>query len=259
MAKVTIYRDKDYRNGMQLGEGRYDTNRLSAWGFHDAISSVRVPAGMTVTLYDHENWRGESLQLASSTPWIGDAFNDRTSSLEVRSNDITPRPVVFEHRDSEGSSMVLGPENHSDLERGVGNDAISSAEVPEGFLVALFEHRGYKGRAIGLTTSIRHLGQLDFNDMTACVRVYRDADYESELYHGPPPSIPREMTDYNADSLPEFTDQVVRSEALVPFSFVSDPQYVGYLQARKLPYYKLAREEPPVGPTMLSCSARWDV
>ena len=64
----------------QLGAGRYDLARISIG--NDAISSVKVPAGWRVTLYQHAGFNGTSKVLTADTPALPD-FNDQTSSIVV--------------------------------------------------------------------------------------------------------------------------------------------------------------------------------
>ena len=55
-----------------------------AKGFkNDDLSSIKVPFGYKVTLYDNDNFGGESMVVTSDTNWIGTAFNDRVSSIKV--------------------------------------------------------------------------------------------------------------------------------------------------------------------------------
>ena len=51
---------------------------------NDDISSVRVPAGYRVTLYEHDNFKGRDLTLTSDNSClVGNGFNDLTSSIIV--------------------------------------------------------------------------------------------------------------------------------------------------------------------------------
>ena len=62
---VTVFRDGSYRGpGLQLYRSSSSTK---AKGLGDSISSIRIPRGCTVTLYEHSNFRGRSIRLTSST------------------------------------------------------------------------------------------------------------------------------------------------------------------------------------------------
>ena len=80
-----IYSDPDY-NGVQctLGPGRYDVDDLGNLGIaNDAISSLRVPNNWKVTLYLHHHFTGRTKVFTKDTPYVGDDFNNQTSSLIV--------------------------------------------------------------------------------------------------------------------------------------------------------------------------------
>lgn len=50
---------------------------------NDEVSSVRVPPGWRVVLYEHEHFNGRSLLCKEDTPFVGEDFNDETSSVRV--------------------------------------------------------------------------------------------------------------------------------------------------------------------------------
>ncbi|MFE3578226.1 hypothetical protein [Streptomyces vinaceus] len=78
----TIYVDANYGGASaRLAAGKY--NVVDPQIGDDTISSVRVPAGWKITLYDSQDLKGDTLALTTDTPYVGDTFNDRTSSLKV--------------------------------------------------------------------------------------------------------------------------------------------------------------------------------
>jgi len=77
---ITIYEHGDFGGRSQvLSEGRYDINELTIGD--NALSSLRVPEGYRVTLYQH-SFEGPSVSYTGDTSWVGD-FNDETSSIVV--------------------------------------------------------------------------------------------------------------------------------------------------------------------------------
>ena len=68
----------------RLNPGSYDT---AALGLADnALSSVQVPKGLRVTLFENANFQGRTLTLTASAKCLGDPeynFNDITSSIKV--------------------------------------------------------------------------------------------------------------------------------------------------------------------------------
>jgi hypothetical protein len=79
---VTIYKDSGYNGAVQvLTEGSYNLNALRIGG--DQLSSLKVPVGMKVTLFEHPNYAGKSKTFTQDAAYVGDDFNDITSSVLV--------------------------------------------------------------------------------------------------------------------------------------------------------------------------------
>jgi hypothetical protein len=79
---VTVYTERGYQGRSQtLKPGAYDASELKEG--EDTVSSVRVPDGWTVCLYEDPKFKGRSKLLTSSTDYVGDDFNNITSSLIV--------------------------------------------------------------------------------------------------------------------------------------------------------------------------------
>jgi hypothetical protein len=81
---VMVFKDASYKGSAQaLWPGRYNTSDLTVG--NDAISSIIIPAGWTVSLIQNGDFYGELQQYTSSQSSIsGDSFNDRTSSIVVQ-------------------------------------------------------------------------------------------------------------------------------------------------------------------------------
>ena len=79
---ATIFQHAEYRGAFQnLAPGKYNMKDLS-FG-HDTLSSVRVPSGWKVTLYMHHNFQGPTKVLTQDVKYVGNTFNDQTSSIAV--------------------------------------------------------------------------------------------------------------------------------------------------------------------------------
>jgi len=90
---VTFYEDANYRGrSMSVGEGNYDTYQLRAVGDNN-ISSVTVPHGWRVVLYDEPHFKGRSITLDSDTTFLS-SFNDLTSSIRVSRLPVGPPTVA---------------------------------------------------------------------------------------------------------------------------------------------------------------------
>ncbi|MFE5326038.1 MULTISPECIES: peptidase inhibitor family I36 protein [Embleya] len=96
---VTVHTERGYRGRSQtLKPGAYDASELKEG--EDTISSVRVPDGWTVCLYEDPNFTGRSKLLTSSTDYVGDDFNNVTSSL------IVADPAATEDIDVDAKSLM---------------------------------------------------------------------------------------------------------------------------------------------------------
>jgi serralysin len=81
--KVTFYVDSDYQGiSCELEPARYDVGQLPDW--NDRFSSLRIPPGLRVILYEHSGFQGRTKEFTSDTPYVGDDFNDITSSFEIQ-------------------------------------------------------------------------------------------------------------------------------------------------------------------------------
>ncbi|MDR3083336.1 MAG: hypothetical protein LBV60_20865 [Streptomyces sp.] len=87
-----------------LKPGAYDTSELDD---NDFISSVTIPKGWTVTLYEHSNFGGRSKTL-TATGDVGNDFDNITSSLTVSSPDKeTIVKVDGVHKDGKGDTITI--------------------------------------------------------------------------------------------------------------------------------------------------------
>lgn len=58
-----------------------------------------------IILYEHYHFQGKSKTVCSNTNYIGDAFNDRVSSIKVQANVGTVS--LYQHRDYQGKKITL--------------------------------------------------------------------------------------------------------------------------------------------------------
>ena len=180
---------------------------------------------MKVTLYEHKESGGKSLVLtqdASVSFLKENKFNDVTSSIhvEVAPEPIpvvlpvvvvpqpiprveTPAPVVEEIAEDLTLPMVtIYQGNYSGLSKkftpgrydvgalGIGNNELSSAKVPEGVRLIVYEQAGFKGKSILLEedASADYFDAYKFNNLTSSlvveliprVTIYQD-DYAGEV------------------------------------------------------------------------------
>lgn len=81
---ATLYSDRDFGGKSQiLTPGRYDIGQLSVG--NDQVSSVKVPRGTAVTLYENASFQGKSWRVEKDTALVGADVNDKASSVVVES------------------------------------------------------------------------------------------------------------------------------------------------------------------------------
>lgn len=84
--QVFVYEDYNYlKLGKALSVGNYTMQQLLNLGIMDnSISSIGIPEGLKITLYENDNYGGASISLTRHTPDLSLVnFNDKTSSLKV--------------------------------------------------------------------------------------------------------------------------------------------------------------------------------
>lgn len=84
-AQAVLYNDVNYGGtAVSFPVGNYRLADMNAGGFpDDAISSFTLPPGYQITLFEHDNFTGQSLTATSSMSWIGAGWNDRVTSFIV--------------------------------------------------------------------------------------------------------------------------------------------------------------------------------
>ncbi|MEZ4429133.1 MAG: tectonin domain-containing protein [Nannocystaceae bacterium] len=139
-ASATLFADPDFGGkSLTLGVGCYGIADLNAIG-NDKVSSLKVPRGLRVTLCQHVDYKGRRKSFTADTPYVGDDFNDITSSVMVEK-------VVSIHEGSnfQGKSSTLGIGKHNIKGLGIANDSLSSLRVPQGLMVITYQHADFKG------------------------------------------------------------------------------------------------------------------
>jgi hypothetical protein len=165
------------------GTGHISTAQIqSAGGRDNDASSLRIAPGFRVTLFDGNNQTGRSIVLTSDTPClVAPGFNDLLSSISIESGRPTPTPspgngvVFFEHTGFGGAgSQPLGPGTYRLAElvaRGVPNDWASSARVPAGRMVTLFQHDNFMGTQWTIGSNTPSFVPIGANDQMSSCRV----------------------------------------------------------------------------------------
>lgn len=84
---VIFYQDVNYlgSRSQPLAKGTYTMAQLAALGVpNDWTSSLRVPPGWTVIMYQNDNSTGTSWTFTGDTSWVGSAANDQMTSCVIQ-------------------------------------------------------------------------------------------------------------------------------------------------------------------------------
>lgn len=91
--KAMLFTDINYNGTASygLGPGPYSAAGLQALGIPTtSVTSLRVPAGWTVTLYQNDNQGGTSWAFTGDTSWVGSANDMAVSARVVGTGDTRP-------------------------------------------------------------------------------------------------------------------------------------------------------------------------
>ncbi len=159
---AAIYQHNDYSGaGQALSAGQYNLNDILIG--NDQLSSIRVPEGLQVILYQHADMQGNTRTYTADAPSVGD-FNDQASSILVEQV-----ATIYQHSDYQGQSKTLKPGHYNMADLGIGNDQLSSLKVPPGLKVTLFQHANFSGETRSYNANVAFT--QDFNDNTSSIIV----------------------------------------------------------------------------------------
>merc|ERR1712168_1257665 len=77
---VETYQHSNYRGTRDVYRGA-----VTLVKHNDQMSSMKLPPGCCVTIYEHSNFRGRQQRYCRCTSFVGQAWNDKMSSLKVSS------------------------------------------------------------------------------------------------------------------------------------------------------------------------------
>jgi hypothetical protein len=166
--EATFYSKPDHAGeSCSLGLGSYDMDELEQYMGNDRISSVRVPAGLRVSLFEDNGFAGMCEVLDADAPEIFLAEN--VSSLRVEPHGVT----TFEQMKFGGASQFLLPGQRLRVERSIG-----SARVPPGLRLSIMTPAagGSASEPTEVVTSVPDLslppGPYELSVERFCVRLF---------------------------------------------------------------------------------------
>ncbi|WP_243277777.1 glycosyl hydrolase [Clostridium yunnanense] len=82
---ATFYQDANYGGtSIALPKGNYTMAQLSAAGIpNDWVSSLKVPSGWTVELYENDNFTGTKWAFTANSSYVGATVNDKATSIKI--------------------------------------------------------------------------------------------------------------------------------------------------------------------------------
>ncbi len=91
--KAQLFVDRDYGgDSVILDEGIYNIGDSTGKVGDDTVSSLTVAPGYSVVAYLDRDLTGEKVIFTANTPYVGDQYNDRISSVSVKAtSDVKSR------------------------------------------------------------------------------------------------------------------------------------------------------------------------
>lgn len=258
----TLFGDDDFDGrAVTVDRSIPDLHRL---GVGDQASSICVPSGWVIIVYEDTNYRGQSLEIRGPDSVAdlkrdrpgGSDWGDRISSVEAfrggrrgrgqrgnggyyedRGDWGTPRascdryPLIYSDDDFRGRSLDLSTSIPDLRSRGMG-DQVSSVCVPSGWRVILYEDAGYRGRSLTLDgpREVYNLDDDSWGDRASSVDVQAPGRWrDSGQVWGTTPNSGGVVFPGECDRYPmAFSDSGYRGRSLRLDNSVSDLHRVGF-------------------------------
>ena len=184
---ATLYENCNYGGRWSsLSAGYHDWNGLGIP--NDALSSLRLPGGWSITLYENSGYKGRSTTYNGSINCLPADWNDRVSSVIVSStggggnnnnnnnnsgnnnNNWGGGVTLFQDCNYRGNNSMLGTGYYNWNQLGIDNDQLSSFRVPAGYSITLYTDANYRGRRISYNNDVNCLSG-EWNDQISSVYV----------------------------------------------------------------------------------------
>lgn len=130
---VTLYENCNYQGrSYYLEPGTYRGYQMKI--DNDRLSSFQVPAGMKITIYEHDEYKGRAKTFTSSVYCLDGEWNEMASSIVVESTlpaNYNPNDYVIFYNDcySRGYSRSLAPGTYTAEQLGSLRENISSFTI----------------------------------------------------------------------------------------------------------------------------------
>ena len=177
---ICFYRDADFEGGGScFPEGLIDSASFNFFdaNLNDQVSSIFIGPGVSssIRVYTGVDFTDNFLDIAASTPYVGNAFNDKISSVRL-SGPLEPRPLpanasacFYENVNYRGTTFCYESDTDVDFFEEWKN-RISSVQLAPGMSVQLFTGDNLSGDSLELTANTPYIG-AKFNDATSSFRL----------------------------------------------------------------------------------------
>jgi hypothetical protein len=217
--------EHDHFRGVQFDLTR-DIRDIHQVGFGDIASSLCVPTGWQVIVFQNTDLGGAQLSLTGETAILdlnrdrpgGRDWGDDISSVRVIAPGGTQpvtctRPVLYEHDSFLGREFEVARTLHTLHPFGAG-DVASSACVPQGWTIELFEHTDFGGDLLRLVGPVT---ESDFKRNAPDGRDWNDKISSAIVI--PPPGTPPIV---GCTSVSLFHDSYYRGKRIIVSSSISN-------------------------------------
>jgi hypothetical protein len=192
-----FYTDADFE-GNRYCVAAGDAATSMPLGFNDAISSIEIVGGASVTIFEDANFSGQATQISSSIRDLAGArspngfrWNDAISSVRVQASRFNPADrfgggaevprrgaCFFTDAGFQGNRFCASAgDSVASMPPGF-NDEISSIQLFGGAAVIMFEHDNFGGQSIRIVGAVRDLQDarspngFRWNDAASSLRVF---------------------------------------------------------------------------------------
>ncbi|MBS9386803.1 MAG: hypothetical protein HEQ24_22335 [Dolichospermum sp. BR01] len=133
---IETFRDTNYGgSSFRFAPGNYNQTDFGSLGY-DALSSLKIPEGLSVRLYADHYYQGKYKDYTSGNIDDVKDFNDLTSSIQVIRG---PSIEIFQDTSYGGNSFRLAPGKYNYNNFGsLGNNTLSSLKIPQELTVILY-------------------------------------------------------------------------------------------------------------------------
>lgn len=168
-AQVTIYNDCNFSGSTKtVSVGKY--NLSGSFNWDRKISSIAIPSGWAITLYENTGYNGSFYNYINSQNCLTTTnWNDRALSMIVVKAVKFYTDCGFQGKMEPYGTGSFDVDNVTEK---LGNDAISSIYVPSKVKVTIFEDAGFTGNSrVLLPGSYNCLNDIGWNDKVSSFRI----------------------------------------------------------------------------------------